>query len=149
MVTYRWGIINFHYSTFLLKFHQSSIYLFLAVSVTQSTNACIFNLFSFFLVLITPYLYEKDFMQGILKKKEMKLTWSFNFMFCHVEDIILLKLNSKFCDYVVRIYPIYPLKRTPQIQIDLLHTLTYTYKLTVRTVSERTLQQEIISIFPL
>jgi hypothetical protein len=53
-LTYRWGIINFHYSTFLLKFHQSSIYLFLAVSVTQSTNACIFNLFSFFLKIYDP-----------------------------------------------------------------------------------------------
>ena len=51
------------------------------------------------------YLYETDFIQGLLKKNEKKLARPFN-------------------------YPIEIEIKIPQIQLGLLHTLTYTSKLT-------------------
>jgi hypothetical protein len=51
------------------------------------------------------YSYEADFIQGLLKKNEKKLTWSFNLTFCYIDDVLSLN-NSKFGDFVDRIYPI-------------------------------------------
>jgi hypothetical protein len=51
------------------------------------------------------YSYEADFIQGLLKKNEKKLTRSFNFTFRYIDDILLLN-NSRFRDFVDRIYPI-------------------------------------------
>ena len=52
------------------------------------------------------YSYEADFIQeGILKKNEKKLTLSFNFTFRYIDDVLSLN-NSRFSDFVDRIYPI-------------------------------------------
>jgi hypothetical protein len=51
------------------------------------------------------YSYEADFIQGLLKKKEKKLARSFNFMFRYIDDVLSLN-NSRFGDFVDRIYPI-------------------------------------------
>ena len=51
------------------------------------------------------YLYEGDFMQGSLKKNERKLGGSFNFTVRYLDDVLSLN-NSRFGDYVDRIYPI-------------------------------------------
>ena len=47
------------------------------------------------------YSYEADFIQGLL----MKLSRSFNFTFRYIDDVLSLN-NSRFCDFVDRIYPI-------------------------------------------
>ena len=59
------------------------------------------------------------------------LARSFNFTFRYIDDVLSLN-NSRFGDFVDRIYPIELEKMIPQTQIDLLHTLTYTSKSTVR-----------------
>ena len=51
------------------------------------------------------YLYEAHFIQGIVTKNKKKLIRSFNFMFRYT-DVVLLLNNSRFVDYVDRIYPI-------------------------------------------
>ena len=51
------------------------------------------------------YSYEADFMQDLLKKKQKKLTRSFNFTFHYIDDVRSLN-NSRFGDFVDRIYPI-------------------------------------------
>ena len=51
------------------------------------------------------YSYEADFIQGLLKKNEKKLTRSFNFTFRYIDDVLSLN-NSRFGDVVDRIYPI-------------------------------------------
>jgi hypothetical protein len=51
------------------------------------------------------YSYEGDFIQGLLKKNEKRLARSFNFTFRYIDDVLLLN-NSRFGDFVDRIYPI-------------------------------------------
>jgi hypothetical protein len=51
------------------------------------------------------YSYETDFIQWLLKKSEKKLTRSFNFTFRYIDDVLSLN-NSRFVDFVDRIYPI-------------------------------------------
>ena len=51
------------------------------------------------------YLYEADFIQGILKKNQKKLTRSFNFTFRYMDDVRSLNI-SMFGDFVDRIYSI-------------------------------------------
>ena len=51
------------------------------------------------------YWYGADFIQGLLKKNEKKLARSFNFTFPYIEDVLSLN-NSRFGDFVDRIYPI-------------------------------------------
>jgi hypothetical protein len=51
------------------------------------------------------YSYEADVIQGLLKKNEKKLARSFNFTFRCSDDVFSLN-NSRFCDFVDRIYPI-------------------------------------------
>ena len=51
------------------------------------------------------YSYEADFIQGFLKKKkEHTLARSFNFTFRYIDDV-LSQINSRFGDFVDRIYP--------------------------------------------
>ena len=71
--------------------------------------------------------YEADFIQWLLKKNKKKLVRSFNFTFRYIDDVLSLN-NSRFGDFVDRIYPI----ELEIKQIGLLHTLTYTSKSTVR-----------------
>ena len=49
------------------------------------------------------YLYEADFIQGHLKKKEKKLARSFNFTFRYIDDDVLSLDNSRFGDFVVEV----------------------------------------------
>ena len=51
------------------------------------------------------YSHEADFIQGLLKKNEKKLARSFNFTFRYIDDVLSLN-NSRFGDFVDRIYPI-------------------------------------------
>ena len=51
------------------------------------------------------YYYEADFMQKLLRKKDKKLALFFNSTFRYIDDVLSLN-NSKFGDYVERIYPI-------------------------------------------
>jgi hypothetical protein len=51
------------------------------------------------------YSYEADFIQGLLKKNEKKIALSFNFTFRYIDDVLSLN-NSRFVDFVDRIYPI-------------------------------------------
>ena len=51
-------------------------------------------------------------------------------MFRYIEDVLSLS-NFMLGDFVDRIYPIEPEIKDNTIQIGLLHTLTYTSKLTV------------------
>ena len=69
------------------------------VGIPMSTN-CAPLLADLFL-----YSYEADFIQGLLKKNEKKLTRCFSFTFRYIDDIRSLN-NSRFDDIVDRIYPI-------------------------------------------
>ena len=60
------------------------------------------------------YSYETDVIQGFLKKNEKKLARPFNFRFCNIDCIYPIEIEIKI----------------PQIQLGLLHSLTYTSKLT-------------------
>ena len=51
------------------------------------------------------YSYETNFIQGLLKKYEQMLARSFNHTFRYIDDVLSLD-NSRFGDFVDRIYPI-------------------------------------------
>jgi hypothetical protein len=51
------------------------------------------------------YSDKADFIQELLKKNEKKLARSFNFTFRYIDDVLSLN-NSRFGDFVDRIYPI-------------------------------------------
>ena len=51
------------------------------------------------------FSYEADFIQRLLRKNEKKLARSFNFTFRYIDDVLSLN-NSRFGDFVDRIYPI-------------------------------------------
>ena len=72
-----------------------------------------------------------SFIKRLLKKPEKNLARSFNFMFRYilVDDVLSLN-NSRSGSFVNRMYPI-ELYRIPQIKIGLIHSVTYTSKLTV------------------
>jgi hypothetical protein len=50
------------------------------------------------------YSYEAYFIQGLLKKNEKKLARTFNFTFRYIDDVLSL-YNSRFGDFIDRIYP--------------------------------------------
>ena len=63
---------------------------------------------------------------------EKKLARSFNFTFRYIDAVLSLN-NSRFGDFVDRIYPIeLEIKDTTDIDKSASYTLTYTSKLTVR-----------------
>jgi hypothetical protein len=90
----------------MLEFLIDNIFVFFGGRVFQQTvgipmgASCAPLLADLFL-----YLYEGDFMQGSLKKNERKLGGSFNFTVRYLDDVLSLN-NSRFGDYVDRIYPI-------------------------------------------
>jgi len=51
------------------------------------------------------YLYEADFIQGLLRKNKKTLARSFNFTFPYIDDVLSLNIST-FGDFVERIYPI-------------------------------------------
>jgi hypothetical protein len=69
------------------------------VGIPMGTN-CVPLLADLFL-----YSYEADFIHELLKKNEKKLARSFNFTFHYIDDVLSLN-NSRFGDFVDRIYPI-------------------------------------------
>ena len=64
------------------------------VGISMGTN-CIPLLSELFL-----YSYMADFIQGILKKNGKKLSWSFNFTFSDIDNVLSLS-NFKLGEYVV------------------------------------------------
>ena len=90
----------------MLEFLIDNIFVMFAGPVFQQTvgipmgNNCAPLLADLFL-----YSYEADFIQGLLKKNEKKLPQSFNFTFRYIDDVRSLN-NSRFGDFVDRIYPI-------------------------------------------
>ena len=54
---------------------------------------------------LSLYSHEADFIHGLLKKNEKKLARSLNFTFRYIDDVLTLN-NSRFRDFVDRIYPI-------------------------------------------
>ena len=57
------------------------------------------------IVALFLYHYDADFIQELHRKKNKKLSISFNFTFRNKDDVLSLN-NSQFGDYVERIYPI-------------------------------------------
>jgi hypothetical protein len=76
------------------------------------------------------YSFEADFIQGLPKKSKKKLARSFNFTFHYIDDVLSLN-NSRFGDFVDRIYP---------IELEIKHTTD-----TDRSASYLNLQLEIDS----
>ena len=93
-------------------------------------------------------LFGRGRIQAGASDQKRRKARSFNFTFRYIDDV-LLQRNSKYYDFVDRIYPIeLEISRMPQIQLDLYHTLTYTSMLTMRKeVNSPT--KEMVSIFPL
>jgi hypothetical protein len=93
-------------TSYMLEFLIDNIFVFFGGRVFQQTvgipmgASCAPLLADLFL-----YLYEGDFIQGSLKKNERKLGGSFNFTVRYLDDVLSLN-NSRFGDYVDRIYPI-------------------------------------------
>jgi hypothetical protein len=58
-----------------------------------------------FLVDVFLYSYETNFVQGLLKKNEKKLSRSFNFTVRYIDDVLSLN-NPRLGDFVDLIYPI-------------------------------------------
>jgi hypothetical protein len=69
------------------------------VGILMGTN-CILRLADLF-----HYSYETDFIQGFLEKNEKNLAPSFNFTLRYIDDVLSLN-NSRFGDFVYRIFPI-------------------------------------------
>jgi hypothetical protein len=94
-------------------------------------------------VWLTTYLFSFGgpvFPTWLLNKNEKKLTRSFNFTFCYIDDVLSLN-NTRFGDFVDRIYPI-ELEIKDNTDTGLLHILTYTSKLKVRAVKNETLRHK-------
>ena len=110
--------------SYLVKSHSGSIKKrFSETYIIKMLNFFIDNIFvgwwtcfstdSRHIYIISPHLadlflysYEGDFIQGILKKNEMKLARSFNFTFRYIDDILSLN-NCKYAEFVHSIYPIH------------------------------------------
>ena len=69
------------------------------VGIPMSTNCAPLLADLFF------YSYEAYFIQGLLKKNEKRLARSFHLTFRYIDDVLSLN-NSRFGDFVDRIYPI-------------------------------------------
>ena len=92
-----------HYSDSTKKFSETDIFnmleFLMTVGITMGAK-CAPLLTDTFL-----YSYEADLIQGLLKKNGKKLSRSFNFTFRYMDDVLSLN-NSRFGDFVDRIYPI-------------------------------------------
>ena len=86
----------------MLEFLIDNIFVMFSGRIFQQTvgTSCAPLLADLFL-----YSYEADFIQGLLKKNEKKLARSFNYTFRYIDDVLSLN-NSRFGDFVDRIYPI-------------------------------------------
>jgi len=90
------------------KFSETNIKMLKFVLLTTYL-LCLVDLFSTIcaplLADLFLYSYKTDFIQGLLKKNEKKLARSFYFTFRYTDDVPSLN-NSKFGDFVDRIFPI-------------------------------------------
>jgi hypothetical protein len=77
----------------------------LRLSVSCSHNRGRITITAPLLADLFLYSYEADFLQGLLKKNKKKLDRCFNFMFRYIDDVLSIN-NSRFGDFVDRIYPI-------------------------------------------
>ena len=77
-------------------------------------------------LIMVLHAHEADFLQGLLKKKEKKLTRNFNSSFHYIDDVLSLN-NSRFGYYL---YCIYPKLKILLILKCLLLTITFTLKST-------------------
>ena len=84
----------------MLEFLIHNIFVMFDGRVFQDGYNCAPLLSNLFL-----YSYEADFIEGLLKKPEKKLSRSFNFTFRYIIHVLSLN-NSRFGDFVDRIYPI-------------------------------------------
>jgi hypothetical protein len=76
------------------------------------------------------HAYEVDFLQGLLKNKDIKLAKTFSFSFRYIDDVLSLH-NSRFSDYLHRIYPNeMEVKDTTDTQKSVPFSLTFTLKST-------------------
>jgi hypothetical protein len=65
----------------------------------------IINMLEFLIDNKFVILWWTCFPTWLIKKNEKKLARSFNFTFCYIDDVLSLN-NSRFGDFVDRIYPI-------------------------------------------
>ena len=90
----------------MLKFLIDNIFVMFSGRVFQQTvGISMAPNYAPLLIDLFPYSYQVDFIQGLLKKKEKKLARSINFTFPYIDDALSLS-NSRFGDFVDRIYPI-------------------------------------------
>jgi len=89
------------------------------------------------LAYLSLHTYEADFLQGLLKNKDRKLSQTFNSSFRYIDDVLWLN-NSQFGDYQYRIYP---KLRILLIIKSLLLTLTFTLKLPTKEDQKKILWQ--------
>ena len=74
-------------------------------STKKFSETDIINMLEFLIDSIFVFFGGRVFIQGLLKKNEKKLARSFNFTFRYIDDVLSLS-NSRFGDFVDRIYPI-------------------------------------------
>ena len=149
-------------TTKTLRFYQKKFY---EIDIINMLEFLIDNIFDMFggrvflqtvgilqtVILFSPtcsFVRQTSY-RGFSRKKEKKLTRSFIFTFRYIDDV--LSLNSRFNDFVDRIYPIeLEIKHTTDTDRSASYLDIYTSKLTVRGGEERNFKtKEMISIFPL
>jgi hypothetical protein len=106
----------------------------------QFSETDIINMFECLIDNIFVFFWWTWFPTWLLNKNEKKLARSFNFTFCYIDDVLSLN-NTRFGDFVDRIYPI-ELEIKDNTDTGLLHILTYTSKLKVRAVKNEALRQK-------
>ena len=106
-----------HYSDSTKKFSETDIFNmleFLMDNIFVMFGGCVFqqtvsiHMCTNCAPLLTDtfvYSYEADLIQGFLKKNGKKLARSFNFTIRYIDDVLSLN-NSRFGDFVDRLYPI-------------------------------------------
>ena len=99
--TVLWNWYNQHARIF---YWQHICYVWWTCFSTDSRNTYGYKLCSSSRRLVS-YSYETDFIQGLLKKNEKKIARTFHFTFRYIDDVLSLN-NSRFGDFIDRIYPI-------------------------------------------
>jgi hypothetical protein len=89
--------------SYFVKHHSDSTKKFSETNIFNMLELLIYNIFAMFGGRV--FSYEAEFIQVLLKKNEKKLARSFNFTFRYIDDVLSLN-NSRFGDFVDRIYPI-------------------------------------------
>jgi hypothetical protein len=156
---------RYKYRSYFVKHHSDSTKKFSETDIFNMLELLIDNIFVMFggrvfqqtvgipkgtnsaplLADLFLYSYGADFIQGLLKKNEKKLARSFKFTFRYIDDVLSLN-NSRFGDFVDRIFPI-ELEKKNTTDTD--RSASY-LDLHLEIDSERNFTtKEMISIFPL